>query len=301
MSGYRIWHGLLALMCALVMTGISAPISIAAGDETEKKEVESERLSAWPEVDDKAVGKEVSRLRKARTEVMGDEARAALLAIGSGAAPGLLSKLGHEKDEDAIARICEVLEAVTDARHTRLLAPYFTDKSSAVRVWSLNRVSGFPDPELRAASEKAYASADGKKRGRDAAEVLAAAICCASTGSFIGFEAICDDVEENWALRKSRLYSALSGLRGAEASERVVKRLEADSRAKNIAALRLFSACGDEKHAKKYVVPFLDSSDNGLLIGAINALRGIMDGDPPITNLSVFQAFEEAKKWKERM
>jgi len=44
----------------------------------------------------------------------------------------------------------------------------------------------------------------------------------------------------------------------------------------------------------------LDSTDNSIRIAAINAMRGIVDGDLPIANLPVFEAIELAKKWKER-
>jgi hypothetical protein len=49
------------------------------------------------------------------------------------------------------------------------------------------------------------------------------------------------------------------------------------------------------------VLPFLDTNDNTLRIAAINALRGIVDGEPPIERLAVFDAIEMAKTWKERL
>jgi len=48
------------------------------------------------------------------------------------------------------------------------------------------------------------------------------------------------------------------------------------------------------------VKPQLDNTDNSIRIAAINALRGIVDGDLPIANLPVFEAIELAKKWKTR-
>ena len=46
---------------------------------------------------------------------------------------------------------------------------------------------------------------------------------------------------------------------------------------------------------------FLDHEDNQLRVEAINALRGIVDGEPPFENLLVFDAIEPAGKWKERL
>jgi hypothetical protein len=44
----------------------------------------------------------------------------------------------------------------------------------------------------------------------------------------------------------------------------------------------------------------LDDTDNSIRVAAINAMRGIVDGELPITNLPVFEAIELAKKWKEK-
>ncbi len=38
-----------------------------------------------------------------------------------------------------------------------------------------------------------------------------------------------------------------------------------------------------------------------MIVGAINALRGIIDGDPPLDKLPVFEAIERADKWKSRL
>ena len=269
------------------------------GEAKDKGEIV--RLEAWPEVDGAALKLEIDRLRKARTEEMGTQAHAALIEMGAGAAPELLEKLGREKDTEAARRIRKVLETVTDARHTRLLAKLFEDKSIEVRIWCLERVAGFPDAGVRAAAEKAHLEADARKRDREPREVLAAALCCASSGSFTGFEALCDDAEKNWGEREAQLHVALSALRGEAATARVAKLLNEDSRKRKIAGLRLLSACGEGDAATDLVAPFLDNTDNSLRVGAINALRGIVDGDPPISNLSVFQAIEEANKWKARL
>ena len=47
--------------------------------------------------------------------------------------------------------------------------------------------------------------------------------------------------------------------------------------------------------------PFLDETDNSIRIEAINALRGIVDGDQPIDKLSAFQAIEVANEWKGKL
>jgi hypothetical protein len=287
--------GALAALSALPTT------ALACEDEPSVEARPIERLEDWPEVDETAVKFEIERLRKARTPGMGEEAHVALVEMGSGTAPLLLSRLRKEKNEEAALRIEAVLAAITDARHTRLLANRFDDKQMVIRVWCLERVAVFPDPGVRVAAEAAYSAADKRKRGADPKEVLAAALCCASAGSMTGFEVLIADAEKNWNQREEVLLLALSSLRGPEATSRIAPLLAEQSRKRKLTGLRLLHACGDQKSAVSLVAPFLDDPDSSLLIGAVNALRGIVDGEPPLSRLSAFQAVEEANKWKARL
>lgn len=298
-------HRCLALLTPLaLLLGPSAALAAPPLQDPppeQQEEQAPERLEAWPAVDQKAVKVELARLRKARTAEMGRQGQAALIALGSGAAPFVIDKLSHEKGEEALERMHTVLETLTDARHTRLLAERFGDKAAPVRLWCLRRVAGLPDPGTRAAAEKALEAAQGRKRKLDPAEVLAAALCCAASGSFEGFDVLCAAAEEDWGDQREALGIALGPLRGVEATTRLLPYLEEGSRKKKLLGLRLLAACGEAESAVPKVRPFLDESDNSLRVGAINALRGIVDGDPPLPRLPVFEAIERANKWKARL
>ena len=45
----------------------------------------------------------------------------------------------------------------------------------------------------------------------------------------------------------------------------------------------------------------LDDDDNSIRVATINALRGMVDGDLPVEQLSVFEAIEMAKQWKSKL
>jgi hypothetical protein len=62
----------------------------------------------------------------------------------------------------------------------------------------------------------------------------------------------------------------------------------------------MLAGCGIKPDALPLVRPNLDSTDNSIRVAAINAMRGIVDGEPPIANLPVFEAIELAKKWKDK-
>jgi hypothetical protein len=79
----------------------------------------------------------------------------------------------------------------------------------------------------------------------------------------------------------------------------MVKLRDGDTHTK-VAALRLLGGAG-VKSAKFAIGTYLDASEHQVRAGAVNALRGILDGNPPYRNLSVFQAIDEVKKWKRRL
>lgn len=271
-------------------------------DESDEKPIE--RLTEWPAVEDKAaLKKDVARLRKAHTEEMGTQAREALIAVGAAAGPALLFALEKEKNDDARDRVVEVLEAICDARHTRLLAAEFSSKSERVRLFCLNRVALFPDEGVHEAAKAAYDKLLKKKDKADAKEKYAAALCLASAGDPAGLDVLLAAASKHWKKRGSALRAATIALRGNPASIALLTpHLGEDAeRSDKVAALRLLATIGDSTVAKAYLPALLDQNDNSLRIGAINACRGIFDGAPPIDKLPVFEAIEKAKQWKARL
>jgi HEAT repeat protein len=105
---------------------------------------------------------------------------------------------------------------------------------------------------------------------------------------------------KRWDKKGPEMRVALSGVRGAEATAVVGKRLDDPDRKTKVAALRLLGGCGDKSVVSK-IKPLLDETDNSIRVAAINALRGIVDGDLPLEELSAFEAIEMAKQWKDKI
>jgi len=197
-----------------------------------------------------------------------------------------------------------IAPAATSAEHTRLLAPSFADKSRDVRTWALARCAAFPDRELAKAAQDALAKAraalakDEKLEGGEA-ELYAAALCATAAGSHDGLDVLGRSAVSDWGKRGVEIRAALAGVRDAESTKFALELLAKNERKEKVAALNLLAGCGT-KDALSAVKPQLDSTDNSIRIAAINAMRGIVDGDLPIANLAVFEAIELAKRWKER-
>jgi hypothetical protein len=291
---------------AVIAVSLLAPFGSADGEAipatAKKKRPRQEivHLTEWPKPADKAqVALDIERLCKARTPEMAVQAREALEATGDSTVPFLLERMGKERDEAALKRVREVLIANTKAAHTRLLAKEFENRSGATRTFSLWRCAAFPDKEIRPAAEKAWTRL--KKLGDKAApeELYAAALCAASAGSVEGLDVLQASALKSWERRGVEIRAAIEGARGPDATKLVVAKLEGADQKQKVAVLRMLAGCGDSS-ALPSVRRFLDDDDNQIRVAAINACRGIVDGDPPLEQLPVFEAIETAKKWKER-
>ncbi|MBM3975622.1 MAG: hypothetical protein FJ299_01375 [Planctomycetes bacterium] len=298
------------LLPLLLLFPLSTALATGAAAQTAVVAETGPKLTAWPAVPaDKAeaLAADVQRLRKAHTPEMGKQAHDALTAIGAAAVPSLLPALEKEVNEAARERVRALLVELIAPEHTRLLAKEFTSKLPAVREFALLRAAAFPDAGLREDAEKALAftKPDPKKKIKPPPlapdEAYAAALCCASSGSIAGLFELHERATKQWAPRRAELTTALNAARGKPASEFLLPLLEHEDRAKRVAAINMLGACGDKETAVPRIKPFLDDVDGGLKISAINALRGIVDNAPPIDNLSIFEAVEEAKKWQKRV
>jgi hypothetical protein len=152
---------------------------------------------------------------------------------------------------------------------------------------------------VREAAEASLARlAEAKQPAAD--EQLAAALCATSAGSLAGIDFLFTRAQARWAAIETEARRVLEIVRGQAAADIVAPHLESAERKERIAALHLLAGCGTADLGAR-VGRFLDDSDNSVRIAAINALRGIVDGDPPIDKLSVFDAIERANKWKARL
>ncbi len=287
-------------LSTLLPIALAAATALPAAAATrEDPPAPAPKLEAWPKPDNKEkLLTDIERVVKAHVPEMAVQGRDELIAVGAAAVPFVLQRYGREKDEEARDRLHEVLLAITAADQTRLLAKEFDDKLTPVRTFALWRASYFPDAGIRAAADKAWQRIQKQGDKADEEERYAAALCTAATGSTVGLEGLYDACNgKRWDKSKRELRAALEGCRGPDASKFVLARLEGADRRGKVAVLRMLAGCGDRESAAR-LRPFLDEEDNSIRVAAINALRGMVDGAPPLEDLSAFEAIEMAKEWK---
>lgn len=218
-----------------------------------------------------------------------DKAEAALVAMGSGVAPVLLARLTDFR-VNINEPIGRVLDQVTQPDHAPLLARSAADHKIAVRAYVLERLTTFRLPDMAPVFRHA-------RKDRDEEVSFLAALGLASAGDFEAFDDIFERASANWKELAPRLAVALPGVRGEKATVRVLDKMKAGGENEEITGLRLLRSVADRSAASRVAI-YLDSESHNIKKEAINALRVIVDGDPPLENLSVFQAIEMANAWK---
>ncbi len=304
----RITGWLLAAAGRAAAAVLGSPALIGLGTPAVAQD---EHATAWPDAkDEPALKLAVQQVHKATSDEMAATGLATIQAEGAAAAPLLLKTLLREKDDEAIERVSGALDAVTTRTHTRLLAESFEDNAAALRRYALRRVAVLGDKGLRetaealvASFEKRAESRSKKTRVEDLDLDLAAALAL-STGSLLGVERSLKLAgSKSWSEWSDTLEGAAAGARAAgdDVASAIAAFLAPDKKdGERVAALRLLTYAGSEKQARA-VRPLLDSNANHLKVAAVNALRMMVDGDPPLKKLSAFDAIERAQKWKTRI
>lgn len=297
-----------AATAAPLPTFAFSPLSQAA---TSAAADDVEHATEWPTGgDEAAIKRSVAKLRKARNDEMEIGGRGEVVAIGAAAAPFLLRVLGKEKGEDARERLTNALDLVTTAEHTRLLAKHFEDKPDALRHYALRRVAILGDPGLRETAETLLdtleaRAADPKARKKvSEVDLDLAALLCVATGSPRGLARVLPlAAPKLWVRWRTTLRPVAASARvaGVEVGQAIAGSLRgAEGMSERVAALNLLAYAGG-KELTRAVRPSLDAEENNVKIAAINALRMMVDGDPPLDRLSTFDAIERANKWKTRL
>jgi hypothetical protein len=257
-------------------------------------------LTAWPKPQKKEqLATDVERLIKAAIPEMAEGGKQGILAEGAAAVPLVLERYGKEKDEAALERLRAVLLEITKPEQMRLLAQEFPHRDPLHRTFALWRCAAFPDKSIQPLAEAAWTRVQKLGDKADPDERYAAALCATASGSLVGLDAVLATAQKSWPKKGVEMRVALESVRGPDATKALVGKLGGERKTR-IAALKMLAGCGD-KTALPVLKPLLDDDDNEIRVVTINALRGIVDSDAPLEQLSAFEAIEMAKKWKGRI
>lgn len=251
--------------------------------------------TAWPELsksDAKHVQDLIGDLRSEK-EPLRAAADEALRAFGAGAAPALFRRLTDNKRNFNDA-ILSVLGAVVEPKHADLLAVEATNKKKAVlRRFATRRLATYHDPGLREALA-------GGLDDKDETVQFHCATGLVGLADHRGLDIVFERARKDWDDVAPFYAEVLPGGRSRAMSDAVLTAMHAGNASAKIAGLRLLRSLLPQADAGR-LGGYLDSDEAALRKEVINTLRVVVDGDPPLDKLSVFQAIEMAKKWKERL
>ncbi len=285
------------LTLCLALLATAAPVATQTPDskaQDSKPQDKQAKKLAWPKLSPSASSKLKIGLRKVKSddEEKAAEAEANLIAIGPAVAPRMARVLGG-KDEDLHEPAARVLDAVLEKQHAPLIVPWMKKKQPAVRRYVTLRLARFHMNDAKGTLEKAL-------KDKDADVQFHAALGLAGLGDFGSLDVVFAHCREGWRDIATTVHEVLEPARSRNAVEELSKRMrDADDQAV-ITGLRLMRSLCPRDYAI-VLKSRLDAQQHAIKKEAINALRAVVDGEPPLENLSVFQAIELCKKWKARV
>ncbi len=280
-----------AALYSLVSAALLAPAAWCQSETPPRREVV--KLSEWPALT-KDQGNRVRALARQfgkDKEKLREDAAAAMAQLGAGVAPLLIPKVSDRPKNDN-AYIFGVLDRVADERHAALLARELGRKSLELRRYLLRRLACMRDAELEPVLKSAT-------KDKDPEASFYAALGLLALGNDAGLDQVLDAARQQWSERQEVIEQALAPARGAKAGMLVWQRIGQARPTDKMAGLRVLRYLG-VKQQRVMLRSYLESADFAVKREAINLVRVLHD-EPPIENLSSFQAINLAKQWLQKL
>jgi HEAT repeat protein len=259
------------------------------GDKKDKK-------PSWPRL--KFVRKNITKdkipLLVSKKQDKRKDARERILSYGAGTCPVLLDSLHDKTSPELAEELRSLLDELTTKQHAPLLAESFSSRNLTRSRWITQRLASF---ELREMAEFFRKAA----KHEDVAIRESAWFALARLGDLAAMPFLLEMAGKHWDERNLEIREVLPSFKGKDATKELATRLVTSKDVdEQIACLRLLAGCGT-KDAVSPIASMLNSSNHHIRVATVNALRGIVDGQRPYANLTVFNAITEVKKWKARL
>ncbi len=284
-------HPMLPLLLLALLPAADDPPAPATRPATEP----------WPKLDAvqaKELGIQIESLKRVDADLVAPVAER-IAEFGKGAVPFLHESMARQKpeadgsDPEIVTRLLLPLDRLVDAGDELRVAKDATHRSVFVRRFSLRKLGAFGSAEALPVAKKALQDKDEETR-------FEATLACFALGSIDGLPELLAAARDRWPRVGRRIRAAVERNRSEEATERLLPHLGAKEWQDVCAALRLLAGVGT-KRSVHTVARHLDSTDHRIKEDAINALRGIVDGEPPLERLSAFDLAEMAAAWRKKI
>ncbi len=212
---------------------------------------------------------------------------------GVGVAPVLLGAMHDRQKPKIIQRLSFFLDKLLKKEQGPLLIQEYRANNKTLSLFIVRKITSFKDRAYIPFLKKA-------QKNKDPLVVKTATLALASLGETSTLPFLSKMARDHWQTDNRKIREAALGLHGKKASDLLIPMLKKADDNLKIGILRILAVAGTKETAS-VIRRYLDSTKHQIRVAAVNALRGIVDGDPPYANLSVFSAIEEVKKWKRRI
>jgi HEAT repeat protein len=267
-----------------------------------KKPVASKPAAAWPKIEGPRaleVGKLIDELKRAATEDHVTNYVDKIADFGPSAVPLLFESLSRQKavPEDELPtdakRLLQALDQTVKKTDAPCLVAECLHRHALIRRFALRKCTEYAVSDALKNAMKCLKDPDDNVQ-------FEAALCCAALGSTLGFDILHKVARDQWPLFGARIRAATEKARSEEATVRCTPGLAATEWQDICASLRLLAGWGTQACVRN-IAKHLDSTDHRVKEDAINALRGIVDHEPPIEKLSAFDLAELANAWRKKI
>lgn len=266
------------------------------------------QLEAWPDL----AAKEKTRVNGLirRFEAVTDkdgaeedvaEAADALVAYGPAIVPVLLRRLAlPRQSKPAIERALDALDRIVRPEHANLVAKSCDEKVEATRRWAMRWLALHVEERWRELLQGFATPPEDAKPTPDPEMVFLANLALAALADTKALGRVMEVCDNEWLERGALVGRVLPTARSPAMARWVIQQMRPDDERSRVTGLRMLRSLAPKEYAGAAAV-YLDASEHSVKKEAINALRAIVDGAPPLEDLSVFSAIEQAKAWKGRV
>ncbi len=251
------------------------------------------KAEAWPPLKDTEKDKLLALVGQFRKDnpKLHDEAKQQLITLGPGAAPLLMQQVS-DRDDDANEHVLAVLDAILTEQHAVLMARETKKPRVALRRYLTRRLCRFGDASLVPVFESL-------QQDKDEQTAFFAKLALFVAGRKDALPDVLAYTKAHWSDVAPLLAEVLPPVRSAAMGTIVFERIAKAPVPDQMTGLRLL------RHlmvVEQGVVlrTYLEAADHTVKREAVNTAR-VVHGEPPIDNLSVFQAIEMAKAWGKKL
>jgi hypothetical protein len=285
----------LAARCGLLALAAVLPATARAQDKTAPAAAPAAqgKLAEWPAIKDTDKDHVLAlegQFHKPDAKIQ-EDAKNQLIAIGDGAMPLLMQRVS-DRAENVNPQLFAVFDVLLEKKHAALMAREIKKERIELRRYLTRRLCRFGDPDMRPVFESLL-------KDKDEETVFCAQLGLLALKQRTALAPVLAYVKVHWNAVAPLVADVLTPARSRELGDAVFESIANAQAVDQMNGLRLARYLMVKDHSV-ILRRYLEAGEHTVKREAVNAAR-VLNGEPPIENLNVFQAIEQAKQWLQKL